>query len=76
MSLLSDFGFQVEQAHQHLSAVILHTVKKTNRDDGPALVGIELNSAHDYDMLIRRLKEYRFDFSVLAEDDNLFAYPV
>ncbi len=51
-------------------------MKKTNKDDGSALVGIELNSAHDYDMLIQRLKEYQFDFTVLAEDDNLFAYLV
>ncbi|MDR1154999.1 MAG: threonine ammonia-lyase IlvA [Bacteroidales bacterium] len=51
-------------------------MKKTNKDDGPALVGIELNSAHDYDMLIRHLKEYQFDFTALAEDDSLFAYLV
>ena len=48
-------------------------MKKTNKDDGPALVGIELNSSHDYDLLIQRLKEYQFDFTALAEDDDLFA---
>jgi len=51
-------------------------MKKTNKDDGPALVGIELNATHDYDMLIQRLKECQFDFTVLNEDDNLFTYIV
>ena len=51
-------------------------MKKTNKDDGPALVGVELNSAHDYATLIERLKEYHFDFTALAEDDDLFAYIV
>jgi threonine dehydratase len=51
-------------------------MKKTNKDNASALVGIELNSADDYDMLIRRLKEHQFDFTVLAENDNLFSYIV
>ena len=51
-------------------------MKKTNKDDGPALVGIELNSAHDYDMLLQRLKEQQFDYTALAENDNLFTYIV
>lgn len=51
-------------------------MKKTNKDDGPALVGIELNSAHDYEMLLHRLNENHFDFTTLAENDNLFTYIV
>jgi len=51
-------------------------MKKTNKDDGPALVGIELNSAHDYEMLIQRMRECQFDFTVLNEDDKLFTYIV
>ncbi len=51
-------------------------MKKNNKDDGPALVGIELNSAHDYEMLVQRLKEYQFDFTMLNENDSLFAYIV
>ena len=51
-------------------------MKKTNKDEGAALVGIELNSANDYDRLIERLKEHQFDFTALAEDDNLFGYIV
>ncbi len=51
-------------------------MKKTDKEGGPALVGIELNSADDYDTLIRRMKEYQFDFKVLNKDDTLFAYIV
>ena len=51
-------------------------MKKTNKDDAPALVGIELNKAEDYDILVRRLKEQQFHFTALAEDDHLFAYIV
>ena len=51
-------------------------IKKTNKDDGPALVGIELNSAHDYNILIRRLKECQFDYTALNENNDLFTYVV
>ena len=51
-------------------------MKKTNKDDGPALVGIELNSARDYDTLLQRMRERKFDFTALNEDDKLFTYIV
>ena len=51
-------------------------MKKTNKEDGPALVGVELNSARDYELFVQRLKEHQFHYTVLAEDDNLFAYLV
>ena len=51
-------------------------MKKTNKDEGAALVGIELNSAKDYESLIKRMKDNQLDFTVLAENDNLFGYIV
>lgn len=51
-------------------------IKKTQKENGPALVGIELKSASDYPLLINRLKEFRFEFKELNHDPTLFEYLV
>jgi threonine dehydratase len=51
-------------------------IKKTNRESGPALVGIELKEAADYDALIDRMKASKFDFLPLNDDQTLFEYLV
>lgn len=51
-------------------------IKKTQKEKGPALVGIELKSASDYPLLINRLNEYKFDFKELNHDPMLFEYLV
>lgn len=51
-------------------------IKKTNRESGPALVGIELKSADDYSALMARMEEYRFDVKELNRDQTLFEYLV
>jgi threonine dehydratase len=51
-------------------------IKKTNRESGPALVGIELRSANDYAALMDRMQEYRFDVKELNRDQTLFEYLV
>lgn len=47
-------------------------VKKTSRESGPAIVGIELNEVNDYDALIARMQENNIDFQNLNEDSTLF----
>lgn len=47
-------------------------VKKTSREAGPAIVGIELNEFSDYDGLIQRMKEFDIDFKNLNKDSTLF----
>src|SRR5690606_35177655 len=47
-------------------------VKKTCRESGPALVGIELKNVKDYDELIERMKKFNIDFQNLNEDTTLF----
>lgn len=49
-------------------------VKKTERESGPALVCIELKDREDYTALTNRMKENRFDYKELNNDDNLFEY--
>lgn len=49
-------------------------IKKTQRERGPALVGIELQNANDYMALIDRMHQYRFDFKEINSDPTLFEY--
>ena len=51
-------------------------IKKTERERGPALIGIELNSPKDYIPFIERLKAYKFDFIEVNKDQTLFEYLV
>lgn len=51
-------------------------IQKTNKEAGPALVGIELHDKNDYHKLIRHLKEYQINFFEINKDDKLFGYLV
>ena len=49
-------------------------MQKTNKEAGPALVGIELSDRSDYDALIQRMRSYNIDYSEINKDDALFSY--
>ena len=49
-------------------------IKKTERERGPALVGIELRNSQDYDALLERMRLHRFDFKEINNDPTLFEY--
>ncbi|WP_345948450.1 threonine ammonia-lyase IlvA [Mucilaginibacter sp. PAMB04274] len=51
-------------------------IKKTERERGPALVGIELKSADDYPALLQRMEAHRFDVMEINRDQTLFEYLV
>ncbi|HVS92680.1 MAG TPA: threonine ammonia-lyase IlvA [Mucilaginibacter sp.] len=51
-------------------------IKKTEKERGPALVGIELRSADDYPALLQRMEEYQFDVIEINRDQTLFEYLV
>ncbi|MCC6282073.1 MAG: threonine ammonia-lyase [Saprospiraceae bacterium] len=51
-------------------------MQKTNKETGPALVGIELQQRADYELLIANLNRYHIDFSEINKDDKLFGYLV
>ncbi|MXV50753.1 threonine ammonia-lyase IlvA [Pedobacter sp. HMF7647] len=51
-------------------------IKKTERERGPALVGIELKSADDYESLLQRMQENHFDCIEVNQDQTLFEYLV
>ena len=49
-------------------------LQKTNKETGPALVGIEVGHRSDYDVLIRNMKRYQIDFSEVSRDDKLYGF--
>lgn len=51
-------------------------MQKTNKENGPALVGIELRSKKDYELLIKKLEAYHIHYTELNKNDNLFGYLV
>jgi threonine dehydratase len=51
-------------------------IKKTNKESGPALVGIELKETKDYALLIQRMLEFKFEHIELNKDQTLFEYLV
>ena len=51
-------------------------IKKTARENGPALVGIELKSADDYPALLQRMAAHRFEVIEINRDKTLFEYLV
>ncbi|KHF32559.1 threonine dehydratase [Paenibacillus sp. P1XP2] len=46
--------------------------KKHNKENGPALVGIELNSKEDYLPLIERMNRKGLQYTELNKDSNLY----
>ncbi len=51
-------------------------MQKHNKETGPALVGIELKSRSDYEVLIQNLNRFHINYTELKPDDNLFGYLV
>ncbi|MCD7975598.1 MAG: threonine ammonia-lyase IlvA [Tannerellaceae bacterium] len=51
-------------------------MKKNEKESGPALVGIELDTVEDYNKLLRRMVDYGLDFTVLEPDSDLGRYIV
>jgi len=54
--------------------VLFEYIKKNNKEKGPALVGIELESKEDYDPLIDRMHVNEINFKQIHSDDLLFNY--
>jgi threonine dehydratase len=51
-------------------------MQKTNKENGPALVGIELRSKKDYELLINKLEARNISYTELNKNDTLFGYLV
>ena len=51
-------------------------MQKTNKETGPALVGIELQNRDDYDLLVTNMKNFNINYSEINKNDKLFGYLV
>ncbi len=51
-------------------------IKKTNAEQGPALVGIELGHREDYPAVLKRLDEFGFHYRVITDDDMIYKHLV
>ena len=49
-------------------------MQKTNKENGPALVGVELQSTTNYELLLKKLKETNIGYSEINKNDQLFGY--
>lgn len=54
--------------------VLFEYIKKTNKERGPALVGIELQDKKDFQPLQKRMDSIGLNFKVITGDDLLFNY--
>lgn len=48
--------------------------KKTNKEQGPALIGIELQNKNDFEPLLKRMKENGFVYDYVNDNPNLFQF--
>ncbi len=51
-------------------------IQKHNKETGPALVGVELKSKNDYEILLQNMDRYHVNYTELKQNDNLFGYLV
>lgn len=51
-------------------------MQKTNKENGPALVGVELQSRKDYELLMKKMDQYQVPYTELNKNDTLFGYLV
>lgn len=51
-------------------------MQKTNKESGPALIGIELKYKKDYKQLMEKMISHHIDFSEINKDDKMFGYLV
>ncbi len=51
-------------------------MQKTNKESGPALIGLEFKNREDYDQLLQKMAQYHINFTELNKNDTLFGYLV
>ena len=52
--------------------VYIQYIKKTNKEEGPALIGIEVAAKEDYEALIRRMEANGMSYEYINQNNKLF----
>ncbi|MCC2625873.1 MAG: ilvA [Burkholderiales bacterium] len=66
--------FLNEALGPHDDIVRFEYMKKTNRESGAALVGIELYDKHDFSPLLERMEKTGINFRLLSNKELLYSY--
>lgn len=66
--------FLNEALGPHDDIVRFEYMKKTNRESGAALVGIELYDKHDFNPLLERMEKTGINFRILSNKELLYSY--
>lgn len=61
---------------EHDDIVRFEYMQKHNKETGPALVGVELKTREEYDVLLKNMNQYNVNYTELKKDDNAFGYLV
>ncbi len=61
---------------EHDDIVRFEYMQKHNKETGPALVGVELQTKTDYEVLLNNMARFEINYTELNKDDNLFGYLV
>lgn len=64
--------FLVEVLGPKDDIVLFEYTKKTARENGPALIGIELKKKEDYEALITRMDKHQVNYQLLNDQPELF----
>lgn len=51
-------------------------IQKHNKETGPALIGIELKSKDDFNILMARMDYHKLNYTLVNQNENLFEYLV
>jgi threonine dehydratase len=52
--------------------VYIQYIRKTNKEDGPALIGIEVAAKDDFKALVRRMDAHHITYEYINENNKLF----
>lgn len=54
--------------------VLFEYIKKTNKEKGPALVGLELQDKKDLQPILNKMKEIELKYTIIDDKDLLYSY--
>jgi len=54
--------------------VLFEYIKKNNKEKGPALVGLELKYKDNINPILKKMKEYNFNYKMIEDKELLYSY--
>ena len=52
--------------------VYIQYIRKTNKEEGPALIGIEVAAKEDFKALMKRMDDHNMSYEYINENNKLF----